>query len=93
LWSLYDESCPEGTIPIRRAKEEDILRASSIDTFGRKLSQVETDATEYKHVVCNHRNSYFLSLNIFCFDVFFSYSFSFFMQIIISFRGINAKCK
>lgn len=58
-WSLSGESCPEGTIPIKRAKEEDILRASSIDTFGRKLSQVGMDANDYKHVVCNHINSYF----------------------------------
>ncbi|KAI9071735.1 hypothetical protein K1719_046301 [Acacia pycnantha] len=29
-------SCPEGTIPIRRIKEEDILRANSIQQFGKK---------------------------------------------------------
>jgi hypothetical protein len=43
LWSLSDESCPEGTIPIRRIKEEDMLRASSINTFGRKLKRVRRD--------------------------------------------------
>ncbi|XP_057428021.1 uncharacterized protein LOC130721273 [Lotus japonicus] len=29
-------SCPEGTIPIRRIREEDLLRAKSLDQFGRK---------------------------------------------------------
>ncbi|XP_054779666.1 uncharacterized protein LOC129287502 [Prosopis cineraria] len=29
-------SCPEGTVPIRRIREEDILRASSIQQFGKK---------------------------------------------------------
>ncbi|CAI9103271.1 OLC1v1001725C1 [Oldenlandia corymbosa var. corymbosa] len=28
--------CPEGTIPIRRVKQEDLLRASSIERFGKK---------------------------------------------------------
>ncbi|KEH38531.1 carboxyl-terminal peptidase [Medicago truncatula] len=50
LWSLSGESCPEGSVPIRRTKEEDILRASSINTFGRKLNQVGMDTTKYKHV-------------------------------------------
>ncbi|XP_045833318.1 uncharacterized protein LOC123924464 [Trifolium pratense] len=37
LWNLNGESCPEGTIPIRRTKEQDILRAGSISRFGRKI--------------------------------------------------------
>ncbi|MCE7766601.1 hypothetical protein GQL56_28650, partial [Pseudomonas putida] len=28
--------CPEGTIPIRRTKKDDILRASSMKSYGRK---------------------------------------------------------
>ena len=28
--------CPEGTIPIRRTRKDDLLRASSIQQFGRK---------------------------------------------------------
>ncbi|KAK4279838.1 hypothetical protein QN277_011550 [Acacia crassicarpa] len=35
LWH-QSGSCPEGTIPIRRIKEEDILRANSIQQFGKK---------------------------------------------------------
>ncbi|RHN41653.1 putative neprosin [Medicago truncatula] len=37
LWSLSGESCPEGTIPIRRVTEQDLLRANSISKFGSKL--------------------------------------------------------
>ncbi|KAL5063401.1 hypothetical protein RYX36_025138 [Vicia faba] len=36
LWSLSGESCPEGTVPIRRVTEQDILRAHSINSFGTK---------------------------------------------------------
>ncbi|XP_019163410.1 PREDICTED: uncharacterized protein LOC109159749 [Ipomoea nil] len=39
LWSLAGESCPEGTVPIRRTSEQDVLRASSITKFGRKLAR------------------------------------------------------
>ena len=34
-WHLNGR-CPEGTIPIRRTKEEDLLRAGSAANFGRK---------------------------------------------------------
>lgn len=36
LWADSGESCPEGTIPIRRTTEQDILRTSSTGRFGRK---------------------------------------------------------
>ncbi|KAK9736069.1 hypothetical protein RND81_04G247800 [Saponaria officinalis] len=36
LWHLTGEKCPPGTIPIRRTKEDDLLRASSIKRYGRK---------------------------------------------------------
>ncbi|PNX77863.1 hypothetical protein L195_g033834, partial [Trifolium pratense] len=36
-WTLSGESCPDGTIPIIRTKEQDILRAGSISRFGRKF--------------------------------------------------------
>ncbi|KMZ72715.1 hypothetical protein ZOSMA_15G00530 [Zostera marina] len=35
-WTISGESCSDGTIPIRRTKEEDLLRASSIKKYGRK---------------------------------------------------------
>lgn len=35
LWH-QNGRCPEGTVPIRRTKGEDVLRASSIKRYGRK---------------------------------------------------------
>lgn len=37
LWHLNGK-CAKGTIPIRRTKKEDILRASSIKNYGKKHS-------------------------------------------------------
>lgn len=50
LWSLSGESCPEGTIPIRRTTEKDILRANSIRKFGRKIPKpVRRDTSSFGH--------------------------------------------
>ncbi|RVW52960.1 hypothetical protein CK203_072717 [Vitis vinifera] len=50
IWMNSGESCPEGTIPIRRTTEKDILRASSIKRFGRKLRRnVKRDSTSSDH--------------------------------------------
>ncbi|KAI3439537.1 uncharacterized protein J3R85_004639, partial [Psidium guajava] len=50
LWAEAGESCPEGTIPIRRTTERDMLRASSIRRFGRKLRRnVRRDSTGSGH--------------------------------------------
>lgn len=52
LWTDSGESCPEGTIPIRRTTEEDILRASSVRRFGRKpRRRVRRDSTGNGHEV------------------------------------------
>jgi len=60
LWSLSGESCPEGTIPIRRTTEQDLLRASSLNRFGRKLIDPGNG-----HEVCTRRNSIFRLSNYF----------------------------
>ncbi|XP_076943703.1 protein neprosin-like [Bidens hawaiensis] len=50
LWSLSGEYCPEGTIPIRRTTEQDILRANSIKRFGRKIvKSVRRDSSNGGH--------------------------------------------
>uniref|UniRef100_A0A7N2QWV9 Neprosin PEP catalytic domain-containing protein n=1 Tax=Quercus lobata TaxID=97700 RepID=A0A7N2QWV9_QUELO len=50
LWSLSGESCPEGTVPIRRTTEEDMLRASSVRRFGRKPRRhVRRDSSSNGH--------------------------------------------
>ncbi|XP_038703497.1 uncharacterized protein LOC119999813 [Tripterygium wilfordii] len=54
LWSLSGESCPEGTIPIRRTTEQDMLRASSVRRFGRKLRRHvrrDTSSNGHEHAV------------------------------------------
>jgi len=65
LWSLYGESCSEETVPIRRTKEQDILRAGSISRFGKKLNQVGRDDTSNAHEVCNHKNLFLSHTHIF----------------------------
>lgn len=52
LWRSSGESCPEGTIPIRRTTEQDMLRANSINTFGKKLrKRVRRDTNSNGHEV------------------------------------------
>ncbi|GLT36601.1 hypothetical protein SLA2020_109690 [Shorea laevis] len=54
LWSFSGESCPEGTIPIRRTTEKDMLRASSLTRFGRKPGRhVRKDSisSDHEHAV------------------------------------------
>ncbi|XP_075645772.1 protein neprosin-like [Castanea sativa] len=42
--------CPEGTIPIRRTKEEDLLRASSVANYGRqKYNSIPNDNNNAIH--------------------------------------------
>ena len=65
LWDLSGEACPEGTIPIRRTTEQDMLRASSIRRFGRKLRRhVRRDTNSNGHEVFS---SLCLSLSLFPF--------------------------
>ncbi|MED6105970.1 hypothetical protein PIB30_000759 [Stylosanthes scabra] len=50
LWTHSgNESCPQGTIPIRRTTEKDILRSSSIRRFGRKPRPIRRDSTASGH--------------------------------------------
>ncbi|KAK8986713.1 hypothetical protein V6N11_010263 [Hibiscus sabdariffa] len=50
LWRMSGETCPEGTIPVRRTREEDMLRASSVRRFGRKpRRRVRRDSTSNGH--------------------------------------------
>lgn len=48
LWTNTTESCPEGTIPIRRTTEKDVLRASSFQKFGRKIQQQDTMSSDHQ---------------------------------------------
>ena len=51
LWHLTGEACPEGTIPIRRTIEDDMMRVNSIRRFGRKPRRVRRDSTGSDHEV------------------------------------------
>ncbi|KAK4423859.1 hypothetical protein Salat_1968800 [Sesamum alatum] len=49
-WSMSGEFCPEGTIPMRRTSEEDVLRASSVRRFGRKIRRpIRRDSSSNGH--------------------------------------------
>ncbi|KAM7273091.1 hypothetical protein ACFE04_027755 [Oxalis oulophora] len=48
------KSCPKGSIPIRRTTHEDVLRASSIQKFGRKIHgnvKRDTSGSGHEHAV------------------------------------------
>ena len=51
LWTDSGEACPEGTIPIRRTTEKDVLRASTLRRFGRKIRNVRHDTMSSDHEV------------------------------------------
>ncbi|CAL5038500.1 unnamed protein product [Urochloa decumbens] len=51
VWHATGEACPEGTVPIRRTTEKDLLRASSLRRYGRKPVHrgVRRDSTSNGH--------------------------------------------
>ncbi|GMI87759.1 hypothetical protein like AT1G10750 [Hibiscus trionum] len=54
LWRMSGETCPEGTIPIRRTTERDMLRASSVASFGKKPAKLvrrDTTSDGHEHAV------------------------------------------
>ncbi|CAN4100518.1 unnamed protein product [Withania somnifera] len=54
LWSISGESCPEGTVPIRRTTEKDVMRASIFQRFGRKIIRGVrryTMSSDHEHAV------------------------------------------
>ncbi|KAJ0817328.1 putative neprosin activation peptide [Helianthus annuus] len=44
LWHVSG-TCPEDTIPIRRTKEDDVLRASSVKRYGKKKHTISINIT------------------------------------------------
>ncbi|KAK3164006.1 hypothetical protein QOZ80_1AG0011330 [Eleusine coracana subsp. coracana] len=47
-WTDGGESCPEGTVPVRRTTRRDVMRASSARRFGKK-SNLRRDSTSSGH--------------------------------------------
>ncbi|GAU21372.1 hypothetical protein TSUD_189590 [Trifolium subterraneum] len=58
-WILSGESCRDGTIPIIRTKEQDILRAGSIGTFARKYINYDKHEV-YPHLYADNRPRLFI---------------------------------
>lgn len=44
--------CPDNTVPIRRTKKEDILRAKSIESFGKGTHQSNPGEGHEVHLLC-----------------------------------------
>ncbi|KAK6148338.1 hypothetical protein DH2020_019250 [Rehmannia glutinosa] len=54
LWTNGGESCPEGSVPIRRTREKDVLRANSVRRFGKKIRRGvrrDTMSSDHEHAV------------------------------------------
>ncbi|KAF9615994.1 hypothetical protein IFM89_027933 [Coptis chinensis] len=49
-------SCPEGTVPIRRIKKRDLLRAESLDRFGRKNPTIANERRRNEYPYANKIN-------------------------------------
>ncbi|KAG6585174.1 hypothetical protein SDJN03_17907, partial [Cucurbita argyrosperma subsp. sororia] len=91
LWSMNGETCPEGTVPIRRTTEEDILRAASFQMFGRKVRRWvrrETSSDGHEHAVGyvtgNHYFGAKASINVWAPRVADQYEFSLSQMWVIS---------
>ncbi|KAE8720509.1 Detected protein of confused Function [Hibiscus syriacus] len=82
LWTASGESCPKGTVPIRRTTGKDILRASSFRRHGRIRRHVRRDSTGSGHehaVVFVNGDQYYgakASLNVWAPQVTNEYEFS-----------------
>ncbi|CAI0547432.1 unnamed protein product, partial [Linum tenue] len=54
-WHDSGGSCPEGTVPIRRTTEKDVLRANKLRRFGKKpIRHLRRDSSGNGHEVCNY---------------------------------------
>jgi len=64
-WHLNGR-CPEGTIPIRRTKEEDLLRAGSVANFGRKkyhtIPNAQASRPPHEHAILSENGVKFYGL-------------------------------
>ncbi|CAH1433952.1 unnamed protein product [Lactuca virosa] len=49
LWNSKGESCPQGTIPIRRQTESEIFTSDSISTFGKRTSRNDFSPSDNGH--------------------------------------------
>ncbi|KAI5569316.1 hypothetical protein POPTR_012G088300v4 [Populus trichocarpa] len=83
LWTDSGESCPEGTVPIRRTTVKDVLRVGSVKRFVRKLRRHvrrDSEGSGHEHaVVFANGDQYFgakASINVWSPRVTSEYEFS-----------------
>ncbi|CAA0833118.1 Protein of Unknown Function (DUF239 [Striga hermonthica] len=52
VWTMSGERCPDNTVPIRRTTAQDILKAKSVEAFGRKTVRKDADdGAVHEHAV------------------------------------------
>lgn len=66
LWTNGGETCPQGTIPIRRTTEKDMLRASSHQRFGRKRRRTATRAIRRDATSSSDHEVFAIHFPLFC---------------------------
>ncbi|KAG4126392.1 hypothetical protein ERO13_D10G153600v2 [Gossypium hirsutum] len=80
LWADSGESCPEGTVPIRRTRQKDIQRASSITRYGRRRVRRDSTGSGHEHAVAFEKGDEYYgakaSLNVWAPRVCNEYEFS-----------------
>ncbi|MBA0696488.1 hypothetical protein Goari_003035 [Gossypium aridum] len=80
LWADSGESCPEGTVPIRRTRQKDIQRASSITRYGRRRVRRDSTGSGHEHAVAFEKGDEYYgakaSLNVWAPRVSNEYEFS-----------------
>lgn len=52
-WTI-NEKCPKNSIPIIRTKRKDILRAESIERYGKKIPTVSIDINQPIQLIQTH---------------------------------------
>nr|XP_043614029.1 uncharacterized protein LOC122585979 [Erigeron canadensis] len=59
LWSSKGESCPNGTIPIRRTTASDVLRSMSISKSGKNVGEMKyPGAQNHKHAIAETQGEF-----------------------------------
>lgn len=81
LWHVNGK-CPEGTIPVRRTKQDDVLRASSVKRYGKKKHRSIPQPRSADPDLINESGHQVSLLLLFFFSLLFSHKANFFMCII-----------
>ncbi|CAA0833124.1 Protein of Unknown Function (DUF239 [Striga hermonthica] len=60
VWTMSGERCPDNTVPIRRTTTRDILKAKSVETYGRKIvrNNADDDDAVHEHAVVSANGTF-----------------------------------